>query len=99
MIHLSAAGGVLAVGLVLGLSRWELGLLILTVILVLQAELFNTALEFVLNLLERRGHPVVKAAKDIAAGAVLVTVLASIGMGLLLFGPRLLALLKQAAVR
>ncbi len=93
-IHLLTAGLVLGAGIILGLSRLEWILLILTVSLVLTGELVNTGLEFLLNLLEARNHPTVRAVKDIAAGAVLMTVVGSVAVGVLLFGPRLLAVLQ-----
>lgn len=93
-IHLLAAAGVLAAGSALRFSRLEMILLILTVSLVIVGEMFNTALEFLLNLLEARNHPAVRAVKDIAAGAVFMTVVGSVAVGMLLFGPRLLAALR-----
>ena len=59
------------------------------------AELFNTALEYLLNVLEARDHPIVRTAKDVAAGGTLAAVIGSVGVGLLLFGPRLWAILRR----
>ena len=94
-IHLFAAALVLGAAVGLGLSRTEIVLALLTVTLVIAAELLNTAIEYVLNLLEARHHPVVKTAKDVAAGGVLFTVATSVLIGLLLFGPPLLSLLRS----
>lgn len=88
-IHLGVAAAVLWAGLALRLSRLEFLLLLLTVIVVLLVELLNTALEVMMNLVEARNHPVVRHAKDIAAGAVLVTALGAAGVGTLLFWPKL----------
>lgn len=88
-IHLIAAVLVLGFGFLFRFTRLEMGLLLLTVLGVVCGELFNSALEYTLNLLEARHHPVAKAAKDIAAGAVFLAVLGSVAMGFLLFGPRL----------
>lgn len=88
-IHLIAAVVVLGCGFFLRFTRLEMGLLLLTVLGVVCGELFNSALECTLNLLEARQHPVAKAAKDIAAGAVFLAVLGSIVIGIFLFGPRL----------
>lgn len=93
-IHLAAAALVLLAAVWLRLSRLEMILALLTVALVIVAELLNTAVEYVLNLLEARHHPVVKTAKDVAAGGVLFAVAASVVIGLLLFGPPLLDLLR-----
>ncbi len=80
----------LALALVLGLSGPELALLILVIAVVLAAELFNTALERLLDLLHSEYHPQVRQIKDLAAGAVLLTALGSLAVGLLLFASRLI---------
>ena len=94
-MHLLAAGMVLVGAVALRFNRLELVLIILTVSLVILGELFNTGLEFLLNLLEARDHPTVRAVKDIAAGAVFMAVVGSIGIGVLLFGPKLLAFVQR----
>ena len=93
-IHLVAAAIVLAAGFLLHFSRIEMVLLVVTVTLVITAELLNTSLELTWNLLEARNHPSARAAKDVAAGAVLLATFGSVGVGILLFGPRLLGFLK-----
>ena len=87
--------GILAVvaAVAMDFSRVEVVLVVLTACLVILGEMLNTALEFALNLLESRHHPVVRAAKDLAAGGVLAAVAGSILVGALLYGPRLWALL------
>ncbi len=94
-LHLLAAVSVLALAVAFHFGRLEMILVILTVSLVILGELLNTALEYTLNLLEAHHHPVVRTAKDIAAGGVLLCVLGSIGVGILLFGPRICALLMR----
>ncbi len=56
---------------------------ILTIALVLAAELFNTALEILIDHLHPEHHEKVKHIKDCAAGAVLMLSIASICIGLL----------------
>jgi len=86
-----AAGyAVLLLGLWTGLSGPELALLCLTVAGVLAAEMVNTAVERVVDLASASSyHPLARTAKDIAAGAVLVTAVAALAVGALLFLPRL----------
>jgi len=74
----------------LGLSRLEWALLLLTITLVLMAEMLNTALETTLDLISTETHPQIKFAKDVAAGAVLITACLALAMAALLWGPRLL---------
>lgn len=79
----------------LGLSIWlslpllEIAVIGLTIALVLAMELLNTAIESVVDLLVKQSyHELAKIAKDCAAGAVLVSALASVFVaGLLLLPP------------
>lgn len=83
---------VLAVGLgfFFGVSRLEWLAIILCIVLVLSAELFNTAIESVVDLVSPAYHQLAKVAKDTAAGAVLVLAIGSAIVGLLIFLPYLL---------
>lgn len=76
---------VLLASLVFHLERSEILVLLFTVTLVLMAEMFNTAVEAVVDLVTQTYHPLAKFAKDIAAGAVLITVINAFVVGLLLF--------------
>jgi diacylglycerol kinase (ATP) len=76
---------VLVVSLVFKLSREEVIILMFTISLVLTAEMFNTAIEAVVDLVTQTYHPLAKFAKDIAAGAVLITVINALAVGFLLF--------------
>ncbi|MBF2052407.1 MAG: diacylglycerol kinase family protein [Candidatus Sericytochromatia bacterium] len=92
-IHVLAAFLACGLSVLLGISRLEWVLLILTMALVMMAEMLNTALEATLDLISRERHPQIKFAKDVAAGAVLLTALAAVLVGFLIWGPCLLALL------
>ena len=94
-LHLLAAVAALIAAAALQFDRVEMVLVILTVSMVILGELLNTAMEYTLNLLDAHQHPVVRAAKDIAAGGVLLCVFGSIVVGILLFGPRLWAFLLR----
>lgn len=87
--HVAAGVTAVVAGVAMEFTRFELALVVLTVCVVILAEMLNTALEFALNLLEARDHPVVRAAKDIAAGGVLAAVAGALLVALLLFVPRL----------
>ena len=76
LFHLIVAILVLVASLVLRLSLHEFALLALAITLVLFAELVNTAIEVVVDLVSPDFHPLAQRAKDVAAGAVL---LASVG--------------------
>ena len=84
---LSAVIVVLA-GFLTGLSITEWVILTIVIALVIGAELFNSAIERVVDLASPEIHPLAKQAKDMAAGAVLVFAVASVIIGLLIFLPR-----------
>jgi undecaprenol kinase len=77
---------VLVVGAFLRLPPFAWALVVVAIALVLVAELFNSALEAVVDLASPADHPLAKQAKDIAAGAVLVAAAAAVAIGLLLAG-------------
>ena len=72
-------------GFVWQLPRAELLVLVLSISLVILTELFNTALETVVDLVTPEYHPLAKVAKDVAAGAVLVAAVNAVLVGLVLF--------------
>jgi len=90
-IHAAATVAVVALGAALGVSRIEWALLVLAIALVWTAEGLNTAFEWLCDVAAPDHHPLVKQAKDVAAAAVLVAAIGSALIGLLVFGPRLLA--------
>jgi diacylglycerol kinase (ATP) len=92
-LHGAATVAVLGLGWYVGLARWEWALVALAVGLVWSLELLNTAVEAVVNLVSPEWHPLAGRAKDVAAGAVLAGAAAALAVGLLVFGPRLWALL------
>ena len=84
-LHFVAATAVFTAALVFHISRLELIALILVVGLVIVAELANTALEATVDLSVERYDPLAKIAKDVAAGAVLVSSTAAVAIGFLIF--------------
>lgn len=92
-IHMVAAICVVITGLLLQISTVEWAILVVTIMIVMSAELFNTAIEAVIDRVGNEPHPLAKIAKDTAAGAVLISAIGSVIVGLLIFGPRLLALI------
>ena len=68
--------------------------IVLLITMVLTMELLNTALEYFTDLLKPRLHQYVERIKDIMAGAVLLTSLAAVVVGLLIFVPYFIDLVK-----
>ncbi len=88
-IHLAAAIAVIGLGFFWGVSGDDWRWLAVAIALVLAAELMNTAFEHLCNVVQPELHASVKAAKDLAAGAVLVTAVAAAIIGTLVFWPYL----------
>ncbi|KKI99346.1 diacylglycerol kinase [Prochlorothrix hollandica PCC 9006 = CALU 1027] len=89
-IHVGVGLGVLGLALWLQVSLTALAILMLTVGAVMVMELVNTAIEAVVDLVvEQTYHDLARIAKDCAAGAVLISALVSVGVGLSLLGPPL----------
>jgi diacylglycerol kinase len=90
-VHLVLAAAALVLAMLLRLPPAEIVVLILSIGLVLVVESLNTALETLCDVASPGYHPLIKRAKDISAAAVLLAALTAIGVGLVLFVPRLLA--------
>lgn len=88
-IHFSLAVIVLVLSLFLNFSRLEFLILFLTVSFVIASEMINTSIEKSIDLFTEDYHPLAKIAKDVAAGAVLVSAINAIVVGYLLFFDRL----------
>jgi diacylglycerol kinase len=93
-IHLLLALVAVGAGIASGLAAVEWAILIVTIALVMMAEGVNTGIELAVSLASPEQRPEAKAAKDIAAGAVLLAAAASLAVGVALFGPRLIAFLR-----
>lgn len=91
-IHLTLGLLAVALGFLLGIDRGDWLALVLTIALVIAAEGVNTAVEAVVDLASPGYHPLAKIAKDVAAGTVLLTAIASLVVGMIIFLPRLLPL-------
>ena len=85
---------VLIIGWILNLSNLEFLILILTILSVIISEIFNTAIEFVVDLISPDFNLQAKKAKDVSAAAVLASAIFSIIIGLILFIPRIISLLQ-----
>jgi diacylglycerol kinase len=92
--HLPVAAAAVALAAWLGISPVEWCLVTLSIGGVIAAEVFNTSVESLARALDSGPDQRVKDALDTASAAVLVAVGAAIMVGLVIFGPRLLAVLR-----
>jgi diacylglycerol kinase (ATP) len=90
-IHAAATACACVLGFALGISRLEWCAVVLAIAAVWVAEGLNTALELLCDAAAPEFHPLVGKAKDVAAGAVLIAACGSLVIGLLVFGPPLVA--------
>lgn len=88
-LHAMATVLVFALAWTLDLSRSDWQALLLTVSLVWLAEGMNTALEYLADAAVPEHHPLIGKAKDVAAGAVLITAMFAFVMAGLIFLPYL----------
>lgn len=92
-IHLIIAALALALGLLLDLSRSEFLWIILAIGIVLSAEVFNTAIEKLTDLVQPNNDPKAGQIKDLSAAAVLLAAITAFTIGLLIFIPRIMQLI------
>ena len=91
-IHLIATAVAVTLGFWLKLSSLEWTLIVFSIVFVWSSEVFNTSLEAIFDILVDEPHPLVKIGKDVGAAAVLVSSLASLIIGLLIFLPKIIEL-------
>jgi diacylglycerol kinase (ATP) len=90
-IHFAIAAAVLVAALFFALTRLEVVALLVAISFVLITEMINTALENVIDLITTEHDPRVKVAKDVAAGAVLVSAVNAIAVAYLVFYDNLIS--------
>ena len=88
-IHAAATFVVLAAGFLFRVSTADWCWIILAISIVWTAEALNTAFEFLADAASPEFHPLVRDAKDVAAGAVLLTAIAASIIGLIIFWPHI----------
>lgn len=93
-IHLSAAVMAVALGLVFGLEAVEWCIIIICIAMVFALEAVNTAVESLADRISREQSALLKVAKDVAAGAVLVAAIGSLIVGCIIFVPKLITALS-----
>jgi len=84
-IHFAIAIAVIAAAAALGVDRLELISLLLAIAFVLVAEMVNSAIEGAIDVSTTSFDPNAKLAKDIAAGAVLISTITALAVGYLIF--------------
>ena len=89
-IHLTLTIIAFGLAIALRIDRGEWMALVIVIAMVWTAELFNTVIEKIMDFLTTERHPQIKVIKDMAAAAVMVTALAAVIVGLLIFIPKVI---------
>lgn len=89
LIHLLAAVVVVIAGFYFQLSEVEWCMVSLMIALVFAAEAFNTALEYLTDLVSPGYHPLAGKAKDASAAAVLITAIGAVVVAIIIFLPKI----------
>lgn len=92
LIHLFVMGVVVVAGFFFSISMLEWCAVSLAIAIVLAAEAFNTALEYLTDLVSPGFHPLAGRTKDVAAAGVLIAAFGASAVGMIVFLPKILAL-------
>ena len=92
-IHAAATLLAVTAGAVAHIDAHEWLVIALAIMAVWSAEALNTAFEALCDVASPDFHPSVERAKDVAAGAVLISAIGSVVVAVLIFGPRLVGLM------
>lgn len=92
-VHLLAFLIVILTSFTLRINKKEWLIIVFLIGFVLTAEAFNTAIEKICDFIHPELHPKIGKIKDIAAGGVLIAVLTAVVIGLIIFVPKIIALL------
>ena len=88
-IHILAASSIIILGKLIRLNNYEWCFIILAIGLVLMAEIFNTAIESLTDIVSPDYCDMAKKVKDVSAAAVLVAAIAALCIGLFVFVPKI----------
>ena len=94
-IQLSFAVVIMLMGIGLSITKMEWIIVSICIGMVVFAELMNTALEKLADLVHAAQHPEIKLVKDIAAAAVLIVTISSAVVGAIIFLPRIILFIKS----
>lgn len=93
-IHIITAIFVVIFALLIGLNRYEFFAVGVLIVLVISAEMINSAIEEVVNLLVNEHRKEAKIAKDVSAGMVLMISIFALVVGFFIFIPHVLIFFK-----
>jgi diacylglycerol kinase len=91
-LHLFSAVLAVGLGVFFNLNINEWCLITIAIVMVFVAEMFNTAIEFLSDVVSPNLHPAIKNVKDVSAAAVLIAALGALLIGCFVFLPKICSL-------
>lgn len=88
-VHLALSVAALFLGWYLQITNVEMAIILFTILLGLAAELINTSIESMTDLVTKEWREEAKIAKDVSAGMMLTVAIGAVGIALFIFGPYL----------
>lgn len=95
LIHIIASIFVIVLGIYFKVSSIEWFLLLLVILLVISSELLNSAIELAVDTYTLEYNALARVAKDSAAGAVLTSAFFALVIGITIFLPKIILLIKN----
>ncbi|MDG1901061.1 MAG: diacylglycerol kinase family protein [Bacteroidales bacterium] len=93
IVHLVCGLLAIVMGIILDISIMEWTAIIIVISLVLSAEIFNTAIELLVDYISMEKNDSARDIKDISAAAVLIISIGAFATGFVIFVPKLILLL------
>ncbi len=94
LIHFIALVINIILMIVLKLSLIEICIIVLACTLVISFEMLNTSIEYAVDMSMPEIHPLAKSSKDIASGAVLISSLGALAVGVIIYLPKIIELMQ-----
>ncbi len=98
-IHFLCALLIILLAIYLNFSYLEILILCITITLVLTAEMVNTMVELLVDMVQSDFHPIARIVKDISAGAVLITSINAVIVGYLLFSKKIPFAIEEQLIK
>lgn len=92
-VHLLAAISAIILGFIFHISAGEWSAVIIVITLVWLSESFNSAIEYIVDLISPEYNPVAGKIKDLSAGAVMIAALGALAVGCVVFIPKIYLIL------
>ena len=94
VVHFIIAFFVILASVILKVTPFEMGILGVTILVVISAEMINSAIEKMVDLITKEHRAEAKIAKDVSAGMVLLTSMGAVVIGVLIFLPYILKMFR-----